>query len=702
MAEPGNTGLEADIGITLSKITRQLAQAEARMVATAKKGEAAFAASNPRIVASFDRVTASATEMQKKINNFSGIGKKMDSAADSAKAFQEAFDQQAGIDRLRSSLDPLYAATRRYESAVEQVNAAVASGAITQQQANTVLQLAESQYISTTTAAKKTGINFQNVGYQIQDFAVQVGSGTDATRALGQQLPQLLSGFGVVGVAIGTLSAVLVPLIGHFLQASDNAGKFADTLEAVKTAAIDTQLEIDKLRFGVDEEYQVELLREQIRLRDEYNLKSAQLNGYLATTTDTLDRQRIVTADLVAEIQDIVTAYNAAETALAKQQNRATQLAILEGQKAQAASEAADKQERAAAAAEALEYATNLIASVMREISAIDISNPFATALSWANGLVTAAAKARREVYAINNTTKGNLEWAKNGLGFTLPGSELLPPSDVTGGGVGSSGGAEPPGLFDSMRQDEERLTQQMQMLGKSEAAVAALTAKYSLLSEAKKRGLDLDAVQASSGQTLRQEIDAQAESIGNLTGQYEQAKEQAQFFQSAQDSLKEGFLDAIVSGESLAGVLEDVAKSFAKAALEAALFNSGPLAGGSTGGFLGGLFGLFGKASGGPVQAGQPYRVNEAIGSEVFVPSTSGAMLSASQAQKALSSGSAAAVSVQVQGGDLVLTDNGSVMARVRVVATQTATQAGQGAVQAVKSNLKGWNTQLNVNGAL
>ncbi len=52
----------------------------------------------------------------------------------------------------------------------------------------------------------------QNVGYQIQDFAVQVGAGTSATQALSQQLPQLLSGFGLVGALAGTAAAILIPL----------------------------------------------------------------------------------------------------------------------------------------------------------------------------------------------------------------------------------------------------------------------------------------------------------------------------------------------------------------------------------------------------------------------------------------------------------------------------------------------------------
>ena len=64
---------------------------------------------------------------------------------------------------------------------------------------------------------------FQNVGYQVQDFAVQVAGGTSATRALAQQLPQLLSGFGLWGVLLGTATAILVPLIGYLWSTKESA-----------------------------------------------------------------------------------------------------------------------------------------------------------------------------------------------------------------------------------------------------------------------------------------------------------------------------------------------------------------------------------------------------------------------------------------------------------------------------------------------
>lgn len=62
-------------------------------------------------------------------------------------------------------------------------------------------------------AKKNFQYNLRNIGYQVQDFSVQVAAGTSAAQALTQQLPQLLSGFGTMGVVLGALAAVGIPLV---------------------------------------------------------------------------------------------------------------------------------------------------------------------------------------------------------------------------------------------------------------------------------------------------------------------------------------------------------------------------------------------------------------------------------------------------------------------------------------------------------
>jgi len=55
----------------------------------------------------------------------------------------------------------------------------------------------------------RTGSKVQQAGYQVADFATQVGGGTSAIQALGQQLPQFLGAFGPWGAVIGAAVAVL-------------------------------------------------------------------------------------------------------------------------------------------------------------------------------------------------------------------------------------------------------------------------------------------------------------------------------------------------------------------------------------------------------------------------------------------------------------------------------------------------------------
>ena len=65
------------------------------------------------------------------------------------------------------------------------------------------------------------GRGLQNASFQLGDFATQVGAGTSASIALGQQLPQLLGGFGILGAVLGAVVAVAVPLTRAFQSMND-------------------------------------------------------------------------------------------------------------------------------------------------------------------------------------------------------------------------------------------------------------------------------------------------------------------------------------------------------------------------------------------------------------------------------------------------------------------------------------------------
>lgn len=189
-----------------------------------------------------------------------------------------------------------------------------------------------------------------------------------------------------------------------------------------------------------------------------------------------------------------------------------------------------------------------------------------------------------------------------------------------------------------SGRSDAEKAAAIAQVNAEMERQVTIMA----LMEEAKRRDVKLDEQMLNSTMTYRQAIEALADAKAaqviadqEATAAADRLKEAQDFAAQQTQALKDGLVDAIVEGENFSDVLAGVAKSLAKAALQAALFGEGPMAslfgGKSTGGgLLGGLFsGLFGgaRANGGPVTGGMPYLVGER-GPEIIVPRSAGQVI--------------------------------------------------------------------------
>lgn len=207
------------------------------------------------------------------------------------------------------------------------------------------------------------GNNTRMLSMQLSQVAQQASATGNVVQALSIQAADIGMVFGTVGTVVGVLATVALPSLVNMLtsagsqseEAAAAAERLSEAYKALGEATLSAQSQIDKLRFGVDEEYQVELLREQIRLQGEYNTKVSELQVYQATTTDSLDRQRITIEGMVGEITRIADAYNSNSKALADQADRAATLAVMEGVRAQRAAEAAARQRDAAAQAERME-----------------------------------------------------------------------------------------------------------------------------------------------------------------------------------------------------------------------------------------------------------------------------------------------------------------------------------------------------------
>ena len=196
------------------------------------------------------------------------------------------------IDRLSKAYDPVYVATKKYEGAVKQLDKALAANVISQDRYNEELKQAQVELGQASgaiqTAAQRAGSaggQFQNVGYQIQDFAVQVGAGTSATQAFAQQFPQLASAFGPWGTALGTAAAILVPVSAALLASGDSAEAMDDALKELEksTDAMTAAAEANAMPIS-------ELRIEYGALADEV----ARVNGAMAALTALSARQNLL------------------------------------------------------------------------------------------------------------------------------------------------------------------------------------------------------------------------------------------------------------------------------------------------------------------------------------------------------------------------------------------------------------------------
>lgn len=491
-------------------------------------------------------------------------------------------------------------------------------------------------------AAGATG----NLVAQFNDIGMMLAAGQNPLQLAiqqGTQITQVIGPMGAAGAAralggaflgmLNPLSLITMGVIGFgaaavqaFMGAEEEAAGIVEQLDEIRSATAETQTEIEKLRFGVDEGYQVQLLQEQLRLRAEYNQKVAELQGYLSTTTDSIDRQRMSTAGLVAEIQGIVDRNAEINGLLADQQNRSAQLAVLEGIKAQQAGEMAARQAEAAAEAErqhrALVGAYEVYAQTQKEaealadaaaragVEATDLSHiqfgnlaaASAEALRIAGNLGIALDVAQRLAnlgpQGIGGNDPSGDTYSGRGRGPTQ--GEIVeirtagqfgyrPPPSTKGARGGGGGGAS---------ETEKEAKALQELITSLEAEIEALRVQDPIQQEMIKHREALAGATDAERQKVEELIATREREAALMEG----AKARAEFF----EEIGTNALDALINkGESFNDVLKNMISSLIQAVAQAALFGSRPfgsLFGGKS--ILSGLFPALGagKAAGGMV----------------------------------------------------------------------------------------------------
>lgn len=136
----------------------------------------------------------------------------------------------------KSFSDTTRVAAREAERALERVSPAVLGTQRSFKSAAASARVFERQVGGRAAGStRKFGAIATQAGFQVGDFATQVGNGTSGFVAFGQQVPQFLGAFGAVGAVAGATIAILAPLAGKFFEARDGvqeAGQAAKDLTA--------------------------------------------------------------------------------------------------------------------------------------------------------------------------------------------------------------------------------------------------------------------------------------------------------------------------------------------------------------------------------------------------------------------------------------------------------------------------------------
>ena len=197
------------------------------------------------------------SNVQRFVNGNTGVDSGgMRSAEQSAAALVRQQDQLLRQkEMLLSQFDPMIAAQSRYNSVIDQASNLRRREIITEEQfiqvegrARQALQEVgnASLDVGRQSGAMRAGI--QNAGFQVSDFAVQVGAGTSATRAFALQGPQLIQALSMMGMGAdqssgkfakfagfisgpwGAALTVGVSIMGAFMTKMESADDASDDL----------------------------------------------------------------------------------------------------------------------------------------------------------------------------------------------------------------------------------------------------------------------------------------------------------------------------------------------------------------------------------------------------------------------------------------------------------------------------------------
>ena len=225
------------------------------------------------------QLASSAKANQTFFNSVLGVDREMKSASKSADVFTRELQRQEKAteaynketQRLKLQYNSTYRAAQSFKTQLGELNEAHRRGAISTDRHEQQVRELKTEYRAflngtatgmnqfgniaskNTRVMKRFGaVGMQQVGYQVQDFAVQVQSGTSAMVALGQQGSQLLGIFGPYGAIAGMILAIGTGLAGAFMAADKAAKDAADSAENFENKLASAKSEVTSMNEALE------------------------------------------------------------------------------------------------------------------------------------------------------------------------------------------------------------------------------------------------------------------------------------------------------------------------------------------------------------------------------------------------------------------------------------------------------------------
>lgn len=414
-------------------------------------------------------------------------------------------------------------------------------------------------------SAGRSRAQLQNFGFQVQDVAVQIAWGTSAAVALSQQLPQLLSGFGPVGIAVGTLAAVGLPLLAlAFGQTSEKAKAAKEEIDKLAEATRAFQLTAQSIRLGVNEVQVADVVALNAALKERADIERQLYERPTGDALAELKAEYSINTETVRVLTEKLDAYRSARDQ---------------------AAELVATQERLKTTAEAFTKTLSDTQLALTQIASIDISGPFFAAQGAAAGLldivlavIDAAASLPGTVAAGDTRFQQKLAGAYGLYGFTRSQNAQPEVSRPRGGGGGTSA---------AQREANETQREAARVIEQTRTEAEKYSAEVAKLDTLLKSG-------AITQDTYNRALD-------DLKGGLSDA---ASYARSLEDSFESAFTSFVTGAssarEAASQLLGQVAQLFAQSAFRSLLGGSGLFSG--LGNFLANANGN--AFSGGRVQA--------------------------------------------------------------------------------------------------